>query len=79
MEWHQATTFWGHVGIYGYRADVLAGWSKLPQSELEGLEKLEQLRLLEAGIPIDTFTVMADCFSVDTFEQLEQARHLLAI
>ena len=40
-EWHQATTYWGHVGIYGYRADVLAGCTGLRHSELEGLEKLE--------------------------------------
>jgi 3-deoxy-manno-octulosonate cytidylyltransferase (CMP-KDO synthetase) len=78
QEWHRATTFWGHVGLYGYRADVLAGWSQLPPSALEDLEKLEQLRLLEAGVPIATFTVEADCFSVDTAEQLDQARVLLA-
>jgi 3-deoxy-manno-octulosonate cytidylyltransferase (CMP-KDO synthetase) len=72
------TTYWGHVGIYGYRADVLAGWSALPPSALEDLEKLEQLRLIEAGIPIATFTVEADCFSVDTPQQLEQARARMA-
>lgn len=77
-QWHSRTTYWGHVGIYGYRADVLAGWSALPASPLEELEKLEQLRLIEAGIPIATFTVEADCFSVDTPEQLAQARSLLA-
>jgi 3-deoxy-manno-octulosonate cytidylyltransferase (CMP-KDO synthetase) len=66
------------VGIYGYRADVLAGWRGLPPSPLEELEKLEQLRLIEAGIPIATFAVEADCFSVDTPEQLEQARQLVA-
>jgi 3-deoxy-manno-octulosonate cytidylyltransferase (CMP-KDO synthetase) len=41
------------------------------------LEKLEQLRLIEAGIPFATFSVDSDCFSVDTQEQLEQARALL--
>ena len=76
--WHSRTTYWGHVGIYGYRADVLAGWCALPASSLEDLEKLEQLRLIEAGIPLATFTVESDCFSVDTPEQLEQARALLA-
>ncbi len=74
--WHSRTTYWGHVGIYGYRADVLAGWSGLPPSPMERLEKLEQLRLIEAGIPIATFSVEADCFSVDTPAQLEQARAL---
>jgi 3-deoxy-manno-octulosonate cytidylyltransferase (CMP-KDO synthetase) len=77
-QWASRTTYWGHVGIYGYRADVLAGWSVLPPSPLEDLEKLEQLRLIEAGIPIATFTVESDCFSVDTPQQLEQARALIA-
>jgi 3-deoxy-manno-octulosonate cytidylyltransferase (CMP-KDO synthetase) len=77
--WHERTTYWGHVGIYGYRADVLAGWSALPASPLEDLEKLEQLRLIEAEIPIATFRVETDCLSVDTAAQLEQARSLFRI
>jgi 3-deoxy-manno-octulosonate cytidylyltransferase (CMP-KDO synthetase) len=76
-QWHSRTTYWGHVGIYGYRADVLAGWSALPASLLEDLEKLEQLRLIEAGIPIATYALASDCFSVDTPEQLQQARLLM--
>ncbi len=75
-DWPQKTTFWGHVGIYGYRADVLQNWSKLPYSPLENIEKLEQLRLIEAGIEIDTFTVEGESLSVDTQEQLEHARNL---
>lgn len=78
-QWHCRTTYWGHVGIYAYRADVLAGWSALPASPLEELEKLEQLRLIEAGIPIATFSVAADCFSVDTPEQLQEARRREAL
>lgn len=50
-QWAQHSTYWGHVGLYGYRADVLAGWAALPHSLLEDLEKLEQLRLIDAGIP----------------------------
>jgi 3-deoxy-manno-octulosonate cytidylyltransferase (CMP-KDO synthetase) len=75
--WASRTTYWGHVGLYGYRGDVLAGWNALPPSSLEDLEKLEQLRLIEAGVPITTFDVEQDCLSVDTPEQLEQARQLL--
>ena len=78
QQWGEHTTYWGHVGLYGYRADVLAGWCALPPSPFEDLEKLEQLRLIEAGIPIATFAVEADCFSVDTPEQLEQVRQLAA-
>ena len=76
--WATRTTYWGHVGLYGFRGDVLASWNALPPSPLEDLEKLEQLRLIEAGVPIATFVVEQDCFSVDTAEQLEQARRWLS-
>lgn len=76
--WHAHAPYWGHVGIYGYRADVLARWEQLPHSPLEEIEKLEQLRLLEAGIGIGTFPVQGESLSVDTAEQLEQARALAA-
>ena len=75
-QWADHTTYWGHVGLYGYRADVLASWTALPVSPLEQLETLEQLRLIDAGIPLLTFAVDQDCLSVDTPEQLEQARAL---
>jgi 3-deoxy-manno-octulosonate cytidylyltransferase (CMP-KDO synthetase) len=67
------------VGIYAYRADLLLRWPQLPSSPLEQLEKLEQLRLIEAGIRIDTLEVEGDLFSVDTPEQLEQARAIAAM
>lgn len=75
-QWANHAAYWGHVGLYGYRADVLADWTMLPVSPLEQLEKLEQLRLIDAGIPLLTFAVDQDCLSVDTPEQLEQARAL---
>jgi 3-deoxy-manno-octulosonate cytidylyltransferase (CMP-KDO synthetase) len=77
-DWHAHAPYWGHVGLYGYRADVLARWGDLPDSPLEAIEKLEQLRLLEAGIAISTFAVPGESLSVDTAEQLEQARALAA-
>jgi len=77
-QWHAHAPYWGHVGMYGYRADVLARWDQLPPSPLEHLEKLEQLRLLEAGITIGTFAVEGESLSVDTADQLEQARALAA-
>jgi 3-deoxy-manno-octulosonate cytidylyltransferase (CMP-KDO synthetase) len=66
------------VGLYGYRADVLQRWNALPHSPLEHSEKLEQLRLIEAGIGIGTFPVEGESLSVDTAEQLEQARSIAA-
>ncbi len=41
-----------HLGIYAYRREVLLGYGRLPTSRLEQVEKLEQLRALEAGIGI---------------------------
>ena len=73
-EWHAHATYWGHVGMYGFRGDVLAGWNQLPASPLEDLERLEQLRLIEAGHTIATFEVEGTSLSVDTAEQLDQAR-----
>ena len=75
-QWHQHTDYWGHVGMYGFRGDVLAAWDQLPASPLEELERLEQLRLIEAGYTIATFRVKGTSLSVDTAEQLEQARQL---
>ncbi|MAR07369.1 MAG: 3-deoxy-manno-octulosonate cytidylyltransferase [Cyanobium sp. NAT70] len=77
-EWHTRATYWGHVGMYGFRADVLAQWDQLPVSPLEDLERLEQLRLIEAGHTIATFEVAGTSLSVDTAEQLEQARSMAA-
>ena len=75
-DWYQHASYWGHVGMYGFRGDVLAGWDQLPASPLEDLERLEQLRLIEAGHTITTFTVEGTSLSVDTPEQLDEARRL---
>ena len=76
-DWHHHTTYWGHVGMYCFRGDVLEAWDQLPRSPLEDLERLEQLRLIEAGYTIATFPVQGTSLSVDTAEQLEQARAMV--
>jgi 3-deoxy-manno-octulosonate cytidylyltransferase (CMP-KDO synthetase) len=43
-----------HIGLYGYRADILEKFVLLPEGVYEKLEGLEQLRLLENGIKIQT-------------------------
>ena len=78
-EWHRHASYWGHVGMYGFRGDVLASWNQLPVSPLEDLERLEQLRLIEAGYTIATFPVEGTSLSVDTPEQLDEARQLAVI
>ncbi|MBQ7456349.1 MAG: 3-deoxy-manno-octulosonate cytidylyltransferase [Desulfovibrio sp.] len=45
-------SFYAHIGVYAYTREALTRFATLPVSPLERMEKLEQLRLLEAGIPI---------------------------
>ena len=75
-DWHKYYDYWGHVGIYGFRADILSNWYKYPFSKIEELERLEQLKLIDAGVKINTFEVEGDFLSVDTQEQLVLAREL---
>ena len=74
--WHEKVTYWGHIGVYGFRGDIIANWNNFPSSILEDSERLEHLRLIESGIPISVFKVDSQSLSVDTPEQLEQAQKL---
>jgi 3-deoxy-manno-octulosonate cytidylyltransferase (CMP-KDO synthetase) len=76
-EWPERTPFWGHVGLYAYSLGFLTDFANLPPSSLEEAEKLEQLRWLEAGLPVHTFVVEPQGPSVDTAEQLEDVREAL--
>jgi 3-deoxy-manno-octulosonate cytidylyltransferase (CMP-KDO synthetase) len=67
-----------HIGVYAYRRRALARFVSLPPSPLERRERLEQLRGLEAGMRIDAVLVDDVPFGVDTPEQLEEARAILA-
>ncbi len=50
--WLERHTFYKHIGLYVFRRDFLMQYAKLPVSNLEKAEKLEQLRILEAGYKI---------------------------
>src|SRR5271166_805692 len=67
-----------HIGLYAYRRDALRRFVLTPPSPLERREKLEQLRALEAGMRIDVMVVDAAPLGVDTPEDLERARAMLA-
>jgi 3-deoxy-manno-octulosonate cytidylyltransferase (CMP-KDO synthetase) len=67
-----------HVGIYAYTRKALSHFVSLAPSTLEKREKLEQLRALEAGMMIAVARVSEVPLSVDTPEDLERARKLLA-
>lgn len=67
-----------HVGLYGFRAEVLAGLTALPRSALATAEDLEQLDWLHAGLKIAVADVPRAPLSIDTADDLEAARGLLA-
>jgi 3-deoxy-manno-octulosonate cytidylyltransferase (CMP-KDO synthetase) len=69
---------WHHIGLYAWRRDALARFVALPPSALEQREKLEQLRALEAGMRVDAQEVAVVPLGVDTPEDLDRARALLA-
>ena len=71
-------SYFGHLGIYAYRRDFLLNFGSLPYSPLENTEKLEQLRVLEAGIAIRVLEVEAMGPGVDTPEDLEEVRRIIA-
>ena len=62
-----------HIGIYAYRADVLAKIIRLEQSPLELEERLEQLRWLENGYHIRVGVTDIPTIGIDTPEDLEKA------
>jgi 3-deoxy-manno-octulosonate cytidylyltransferase (CMP-KDO synthetase) len=57
-----------HLGLYAYRREFLLGLARRPPSPLEGTEKLEQLRVLEAGVPIAVGVVDEPGIGIDTPE-----------
>jgi 3-deoxy-D-manno-octulosonate cytidylyltransferase len=70
--------YFKHVGIYAYRREVLEVYASLPQPMIEQAEKLEQLRLLAAGIRIRVFEITPGGQGVDTPECLKRVRALMA-
>jgi 3-deoxy-manno-octulosonate cytidylyltransferase (CMP-KDO synthetase) len=80
-----AATDWRfrHVGLYAYRVAYLQRFVALPPSELEALERLEQLRALAVGARIAVAIAAAPCgIGIDTPHDLErftvQLTHLAA-
>jgi 3-deoxy-manno-octulosonate cytidylyltransferase (CMP-KDO synthetase) len=71
------TGFRKHTGLYVYRRNVLLEFTKWPQSELEKLESLEQLRALEHGVKIKAIEASTWSIGVDTIEDLQRVRSLV--
>lgn len=70
--------YYKHIGLYAYTKDFLFVFKNLPESHLEKLEKLEQLRVLEAGFKIKVLETNVSTIGVDTYEDLERARKAIA-
>lgn len=70
----QIAEIYKHIGLYVYRREVLQKFTTLRQTDLEQIEKLEQLRYLEHGYKMKIVLTEYDTFSVDTPKDLELAR-----
>lgn len=70
----KGTQAFQHIGLYVFRRDFLIAFANLPQTRLEKLEKLEQLRALEHGYRIAVVETNYACIGVDTPEDLEAVR-----
>lgn len=71
-KWIEKQTFYKHIGIYAYQADVLLNLVKLQPCPLEEAEKLEQLRWLFNGYSIKTAITEIETVGIDTEEDLKE-------
>lgn len=69
--------YFKHLGFYAYRKHPLDRFCALPESSLEISERLEQLRFLENGIPIQVGETPHDTVGVDTEEDLRRVEMIL--
>jgi len=72
-----AKTYYHHIGIYGYKRDILEKFTSLNQGYVEKLEKLEQLRALENNISIYAKISKEIPLGVDVEEDLKKAEIIL--
>lgn len=72
-QWLEKHTFYKHIGMYAYRADILERLTRLSVSTLEKAESLEQLRWLENGFRISVAETFSETIGIDTPEDLEKA------
>ena len=70
-------TFYGHLGIYGYKRKALEAMTTLAQTPLEKTESLEQLRALENGMKIKSSVVDFVPVGIDTREDLEKFKQIV--
>lgn len=77
QDWLAGHTYYKHIGLYAYRAEVLKEITAISQSPLELAESLEQLRWLESGYTIKVGISQVETIGIDTPEDLEKAEAFL--
>lgn len=77
-EWLERHTYYKHIGLYAYRANVLQEITSLSQGNLEKAESLEQLRWLENGYTIKVGLTDVETIGIDTPEDLQRAEEFLS-
>ncbi len=70
-QWINQHSYYKHIGIYGYRSEILKEICQLEKSSLEKAESLEQLRWIENGYKIKTTLTTIENQAVDTPEDLK--------
>jgi 3-deoxy-manno-octulosonate cytidylyltransferase (CMP-KDO synthetase) len=75
--WIEFHAFYKHIGIYIFRRAFLLEYAQLPISLLEKAEKLEQLRILEAGYKMKTGITTFDSIPIDTPEDIARVVAIL--
>jgi len=76
-EWPSRHTYYKHIGLYAFKADVLKAVTGLPQAPLEKAESLEQLRWLSAGFRIKVGVTDVETIGIDTPDDLAAAEVFL--
>jgi 3-deoxy-manno-octulosonate cytidylyltransferase (CMP-KDO synthetase) len=66
--------YYKHIGIYAFRKEALLKFTKLPITELEAIEKLENLRFISNGMKVKMVETDEVVIGIDTQEDLEKAR-----
>ena len=74
LERIQSAEIYKHIGLYVYRREALSKFTSLKPTDLEQIEKLEQLRFLEHGFRVKIVVTEYDSLSVDTPKDLDLAR-----
>lgn len=68
--------WWQHLGVYAYRREALLAVTSLPPAQLELVERLEQLRALDAGFTIGVALLdLPACAGIDTPDDLAAAEN----